>query len=127
MIQKLGARVFLTLAGLLALVLWAIVWFDQARFSAQLGPPAPTPLAAATLRADVGGFFAVWTIGALAAAWRDDRRYVLLPMLLLGLAFAGRLYTYALTADAAIVPPMAIEGVLFVAMAVSRTALGRGR
>lgn len=119
------ARGFLALAGLLALVLWAMVWFDQARFAAQLGPVATSPLSAATLRADIGGFFAAWAIGALLAAWRGQGRYVLLPMLLLGLAFLGRLYSYALTRDAAIIQPMAAEAVLYVAMLLARRALGR--
>lgn len=121
---KLVARGFLTLAGLLAIGLWALVWFDQPRFSAQLGPTAATPLAAATLRADVGGFFATWAIGALLAAWRDDRGIALLPMLLLALAFAGRIYSYVLTGDAAIVPPMVIEAVLVVLIGVARSRLG---
>lgn len=111
------------MAGLLALALWALVWFDQPRFAAALGPSATSPLAAATLRADIGGFFAAWAVGALLAAWRADAKYVLLPMLLLGLAFAGRLYSYALTGDAAIVEPMLTEAVLFVAMLLARRAL----
>ena len=118
------SRGFLALAGLLAIGLWALVWFDQARFAAQLGPVATSPLSAATLRADIGGFFAAWAIGALLAAWRGQRRYVLLPMLLLGLAFVGRLYSYAITGDAAIIQPMAIEAVLFVAMVFARRGLG---
>ena len=108
---KLVARGFLAMAGLLAIGLWALVWFDQPRFAAQLGPTATTPLAAATLRADIGGFFATWAIGSLLAAWRDDKQIALLPMLLLALAFAGRAYSYALTGDAAIIQPMAIEAV----------------
>ncbi|MBX9795390.1 hypothetical protein [Sphingomonas sp.] len=124
---KALARGFLALVGLLALALFALTWFDLPRISARLGPVAPGPLAAATLRADMGGFFAAWAIGALGAAWRDDRTLALLPMLLLGLAFAGRLYTYALTPDAAIVPPMTVEAVLFVAIGLARTQLGRRR
>ncbi|WP_374144968.1 hypothetical protein [Sphingomonas sp. 28-63-12] len=121
--QKLLARGFLAFAGVLAIGLWALVWFDQTRFAAELGPLAPTPLAAATLRADVGGFFAAWAIGALLAAWRGEARFVLMPMLLLGLAFVGRLYSFALTGDAAIIAPMAIEAVLFGAMLLARHAL----
>ena len=122
--QKIVARGFLALSGVLAIGLWALIWFDQPRFAAQLGPSATTPLAAATLRADIGGFFAAWAIGALLAAWRAEGRYVLMPMLLLGLAFLGRLYSFALTGDAAIISPMAIEAVLFVAMLLARRALG---
>lgn len=121
---KLVARGFLAMAGLLAIGLWALVWFDQPRFAAQLGPTATTPLAAATLRADIGGFFATWAIGALLAAWRDDKQIALLPMLLLALAFAGRAYSYALTGDAAIIPPMAIEAVLVMLIGLARSRLG---
>lgn len=125
MTSKLVARIFLVLAGVMATILFAIVWFDLPRFSAMLGPVAPTPLAAATLRADTGGFFAAWAVGAIAAAVRDDRRIALLPMLLLGMAFAGRLLTYAMTGDAAIVQPMVIEALLFVAIGIARTRLGQ--
>lgn len=122
--QKMVARGFLGMAGVLAIGLWALVWFDQPRFAAQLGPVATSPLAAATLRADIGGFFAAWAIGALIAAWRDDRQMALLPMLLLALAFAGRAYSYALTQDAAIIQPMAIEAVLVVLIGLARSRLG---
>jgi hypothetical protein len=121
---KLVARGFLAIVGVLAIGLWALVWFDQPRFAAQLGPSATSPLAAATLRADIGGFFAAWAIGALLAAWRDDKQLALLPMLMLALAFAGRLYSYALTSDPAIIEPMAIEAVLVVLISVARRQLG---
>ncbi len=125
--MRMVARIFLALAGLLALALFALTWFDLPRIAERLGPQAPTALAAATLRADMGGFFAAWAFGALAAAWRGDRTLALLPMLMLGFAFAGRLYTYVLTGDAAIVPPMTVEAVLFVAIALARSQLGARR
>ena len=124
---KLAARGFLMLAGVMALVLFAVVWFDLPRFGRLLGPVATTPLAAATLRADTGGFFAAWAVGALLAGLRDDRQIALLPMFLLAMAFAGRLFTYAMTGDAAIVQPMRIEAVLCAAIAVARTRLGTRR
>ena len=127
MSANLVARLFLAVCGGLAAILFALVWFDLPRFGARLGPVATTPLAAATLRADIGGFFAAWSIAALLAAWRDDRRLVAAAMLLIGLALAGRLFTFALTRDPAIMPPMAAEALLFVAMAVARSALGRQR
>ncbi|WP_066653182.1 MULTISPECIES: hypothetical protein [Sphingomonas] len=120
---KMVARGFLALCGVMALGLFAMVWFDQDRLARVLGPVAPSPLAAATLRADLGGFFGAWAIGALLAAWRDDKQLALLPMLLLGLAFVGRLYTYALTGDAAIVQPMVVEAVLAVLIGLARTRL----
>lgn len=120
---KIVARGFLALCGVLALGLFAMAWFDQDRLARVLGPVAPTPLAAATLRADLGGFFGAWAIGALLAAARDDRQIALLPMVLLGLAFAGRLYSYVLTGDVAIVQPMVIEAVLAALIGVARTRL----
>ena len=122
---RLAARVFLGAAGLLAVGLWGLAWFDLPRLAARLGPVAPTPLAEATLRADIGGFFAAWAIGALAAAWRGEARLALLPLLLLGLAFCGRLYSFALTGDAAIVPPMLVEAALFAGVAAAGWALRR--
>lgn len=124
MTMKLIARGFLALAGVMALMLLAILWFDLPRFGRLLGPVAATPLAAATLRADVGGFFAAWAIGALTAAWRDDRGAALLPMTLLAFAFAGRLLTYLQTGDPAIVQPMMVELLLCLSIAAARTRLG---
>ena len=111
--------------GLMGAALFALVWFDLPRFSTLLGPQAPTALAAATLRADTGGFFAAWTVGALMAALRNDRGWAILPMMMLGFAFAGRLFTYATTHDAAIVQPMTIEAVLFVIVGLARQTLAR--
>lgn len=118
------ARGFLAFAGVLAIGLWGLVWFDQPRFAAELGPRADTALAAATLRADIGGFFAAWAMGALLAAWRDDKQMALLPLVLLLLAFLGRLFSYALTGDVAIIPPMAIEAILVVLIGIARRQLG---
>lgn len=127
MTGKTVARAFLVLAGVMATALFLLVWFDLPRFGRVLGPVAPTPLAAATLRADVGGFFAAWAVGAVLAGVRDDRALALLPMVLLGVAFAGRLLTYATTGDAAIIQPMVVEAVLCLAIGVARTRLGTGR
>ncbi|OYY90404.1 MAG: hypothetical protein B7Y45_07205 [Sphingomonas sp. 28-66-16] len=121
---KLMARGFLGLCGVMALGLFSLVWFDLPRFGAVLGPVAPSPLAAATLRADAGGFFATWAVGALFAAVQDDRRIALLPMLLLGFAFAGRFYTYLITGDPAIVQPMTVEAVLCGLIGIARLQLG---
>lgn len=127
MTGKSVARAFLVLAGVMATALFLLVWFDLPRFGRVLGPVAPTPLAAATLRADVGGFFAAWAIGAVSAGVRDDRHIALLPMVLLGVAFAGRLFTFLLTRDAAIIQPMVVEAVLCLAIGVARTRLDSDR
>lgn len=123
MMAALIARLALALIGLMGATLFAITWFDLPRFSATLGPVATSPLAAATLRADAGGFFALWALGAFAAAMEGDRRYALAPMLLLGVACLGRAYTYAMTFDHAIIQPMVIEAVLVVLIALCRREL----
>ena len=122
MIALIG-RLVMGVIGLMGAALFTLAWFDLPRFAALLGPTAPTALAQATLRADAGGFFGVWAIGALLAALRNDRRYTTMPLLLLTLAAAGRGYTYWLTHDMAIIQPLAVEGALVVIIALARQAL----
>lgn len=121
------ARLFLALAGVMALILFAIVWADLPRFGVLLGPVADTPLAAATLRADIGGFFLAWAAGALIAAWRSDPTIAALPIGLLAAAFCGRLVTYVATPDPAIIQPMAIEAALCVLLFFARRAIAGQR
>jgi len=121
--KEVIARLVLAALGLMGAALFAVTWFDLPRFTRLLGPEAPTALAAASLRADAGGFFAAWATGALLAAINRDRRWAVLPLLMLGFAFAGRLFTYVQTPDAAIVSPMVTEAVLFVIVWLARQGL----
>lgn len=67
----------------------------------------------ATLRADFPGFFIGASLFALAGAWRCDAGPLRVPMVMLGLALAGR--CVSVVADglvATTVPPMLVEALM---------------
>ena len=75
----------------------------------------------ATLRADFTGFFIGAATFALIGAWRADARLLLVPMVMLGLALAGR--TFSLVADGVgpdAIGPMVIELVMLVLLIAAR-------
>lgn len=123
---RLALRLIIGLLGALAVLLAVRIWFDPAMPAAQLGLSAQGGLGLATLRADVGGFFAGMGIFALAGALRDDRRLLTAPLLLVGLALAGRVVTMAVEGlQQPMVMPMVVEAALAVLLATGRRTLGR--
>lgn len=125
MIQT-ALRLVTGLAGALALLLFLRFWMDPAAIGAQLGLTGEGLLGAASLRADVGGFFGAAGAFALAAAIRNDRQLALTPLVLVSLALAGRLYTMAHDGMApAEVQPAVIEAVLAAVFAGAWRGLGK--
>lgn len=124
MIAKL-LRLLVALAGALGLLIAARMWMDPARVGAMMGLSGDGPLGAATLRADVGGFFAAAGALALAAAVRNDRRLLTAPVLMIALALSGRcVATAAAGVDARAVPSIIIELALVILFALGRWRLG---
>ena len=122
---KTVLRILVGGVGALALVLALGIWIDPARTTANLGLMGRGALGLASLRADVGGFFAVAGLLSLAGAVRDDARLLTAPVLLAGLAILGRLITVAqagLTPDQ--VMPIVVEAVLVVLLVAGRRNLG---
>ena len=122
---KTVLRLLVALIGVLALVLALRLWADPARTAAKLGLAGRGTLGAATLRADVAGFFGAAGVLAVAGGLRDDRRLLTAPALMIALALAGRLFTLAqagVTPDQ--VPPTTLEAVLLVLLVAGRQALG---
>lgn len=120
-------RVLVGISGVLALVVAARIWMDPVTPTAQLGVGPLGPLGLSTLRADLGGFFGAAGLFALAAAWANAARYALAPLVLIGLALAGRVLTLAVTgytADMAM--PIVVETVLVVLYAAAWRVLPRG-
>ena len=106
-------RVLVGAAGALALLVAARIWMAPAEVAAQLGVSPAGPLGLATIRADMGGFFASGGVFSLMAAIRGRGGLLAAPVVLIGLALAGRVATLALTGYSADMgPPMAIEAVL---------------
>ncbi|MEZ5938259.1 MAG: hypothetical protein R3C52_08560 [Hyphomonadaceae bacterium] len=117
-------RVLIGLAGVLALLVAARTWMAPEAMGAQLGLSGDGPLGLASLRADIGGFFAAGGAFALAAAIRNQARLLTPPLVLLSIALCGRLLSFALNGtDAASLPPAAIEAVLVLLFGIGRRVL----
>lgn len=103
------------------------IWIDPTLPAVTLGLSPVGGLGLASLRADVGGFFGGMGVFALAAAIRDDRRLVTVPLVLVGLALAGRLITAGLEGLAPdMLLPIVVEAALATLFAFGRRTLGAG-
>ncbi|MFZ3006507.1 MAG: hypothetical protein WA047_10040 [Phenylobacterium sp.] len=123
---RLLPRLLVGALGVLALIGALRIWIDPAVPAATLGLSPIGGLGLATLRADVGGFFGGMGGFALAAAIRNDRRLVTVPLVLVSLALTGRLITAAIEGLAPeMVLPIVVEAGLALALALGRRALGR--
>ena len=122
---RLLPRLLVGALGVLALIGALRIWIDPAIPAATLGLSPIGGLGLATLRADVGGFFAGMGAFALAAAIRNDRRLVTAPLVLVSLALTGRLITAGIEGLAPeMVLPITVEAVLAVLLALGRRTLG---
>ena len=118
-------RALVGVIGRLALLVAARLWIGPEAPAAALGLKADGLLGLATLRADVGGFFAAGGLFALAGAIRGEGRLLTPPAVLLGLALTGRILTVAVDGYAApMLPPMIIEFVLVAILLIARRRLG---
>uniref|UniRef100_B0SY55 DUF4345 domain-containing protein n=1 Tax=Caulobacter sp. (strain K31) TaxID=366602 RepID=B0SY55_CAUSK len=116
-------RLLIGLVGVLALLVSIRLWIAPAKVGAILGLTSDGLAGTATLRADVAGFFAGMGLFSLLAALRSDRQVVVVPLVLVGLALAGRLLNAALLG----LPPqqyasVAIEAALVVLFLAGRRA-----
>lgn len=119
-------RALVGIAGLLGLLVAARLWMAPAELAGQLGVAASGPLGLATLRADMGGFFAAGGLFALGAAIKSRGALLLPPVMLIGLALAGRIVTIAMNGYAPeMAPPMAIEAALLAVFATGWRLLPR--
>jgi hypothetical protein len=119
-------RVVVGVVGLLGLLIAARMWMAPVELAAQLGVAPANELGVATIRADMGGFFGGAGVIALLAAIRGRGGLLVAPLVLVGIALAGRLVTVAangFTQDMG--PPIAIEAVLLVVFAAGWKLLPR--
>ena len=113
------------LAGVLGLLVAVQLLLHPGAVGLRLGLAPVSPVGAATLRADVAGFFAVTGGLSLAAAWRNDRSLILAPMLLIAAALFGRCFNLAVQGmRPELIQPMVIEATLLVLLAFGRRTLG---
>lgn len=120
-------RVLVGLSAVFGLFMAVRFWIEPTGPAAQLGVQAINELGYSTLRADFGAFFAVGALFALAAAFRNDRRLVLVPLAMFGFALTARLVTaigHGLPQD--VIPPVVVEAVFSALMFAGWRVLGRG-
>lgn len=117
-------RILVGIAGLLGLVLALGFWINPDLLAVKFGISPQGPLGFSTLRADFGALFAGTGVFAIAAAARNNARLLTAPLLLIGIGFAGRLLTVALSGyDASMLQPMVTEIVLIMIFAAGRRVL----
>lgn len=113
--MRLALRVIIGVAGVLGLLVAVRLWMAPAELAGQLGVSASGSLGLATIRADMGGFFAAGGVFALAAAIKARGGLLLPSVVLIGLALVGRVVAVAMNGFAPEMgPPMAVEAVLLV-------------
>jgi hypothetical protein len=120
-------RALVGIAGVLALVVALAFWFNPAAPAARLGIAAQEALGFATLRADMGGFFAGAGALSLAAAIRNNARLLTAPLILIALALTGRALTVVLSGYApSMLQPMLIEAALLALLVAGRRTFAQG-
>ncbi|MDP1632388.1 MAG: hypothetical protein Q8L66_13315 [Caulobacter sp.] len=110
---RMLVRGLVGLMGLLGLLLALRFWTSPAVIGGAMDLTAGGAAGLGTLRADMAGFFGGVGLLSLAAALRDDGRWLTPVLLLVGLALSGRVINLVLTGGGAVLyPPMIIEAVL---------------
>ncbi|RYG32808.1 MAG: DUF4345 domain-containing protein [Burkholderiales bacterium] len=111
--MQLALRIIVGVAGVLGLLVAARLWMAPAEMASQLGLSPTGPLGLATIRADMGGFFAAGGAFALAAAIKARGSLLLPSVVLIALALFGRLIAVVVNGfTPEMGPPLAIEAVL---------------
>ena len=114
-------RLAVAATGALLLFIAFGAWVDPVRVAGSLGVAGSGSLGLATLRADIGAFFATPGILALLAAFRRSPGFLTAPLMLVCLALAGRFWALAVTPfETAMVPPMVAEAVMVAVFAAGR-------
>ena len=125
--MRLVLRVLVAVVGVLAILLAAQFWLNPIAPAARLGLDPRGALGLATIRADMAGFFATAGVLSLIAAVRAEARLMTAPLLLVGIALAGRIVTLVDQGfTPAQAPPMAVEAALVVLFALARRGM-KGR
>jgi len=111
--RHIYVRVAVGLTGLLLFLIACGAWVDPARVAAKLGMAPVGALGLASLRADLGSFFATGGSLAITAALRRSPELLNIPLLMLALALIGRFMTLTVVPfDTSLLPPMVAEALM---------------
>ena len=104
------SRVLLGNLGALALAAACLFWLDPERAAAGVGLSLDNATGAATIRAQIGGFFAASGFFALVAAARNQAQFALAALVLTSFALFGRIVNVAANGwNSLFLLPIAIE------------------
>jgi len=126
--MKSLVRLLLGIAGLLALAAALMLWIHPELAAPRLGLATTNITGLATIRADIGGFFAVSGVFAVLAAIRGEARYAAAVLALQFFAVSGRIVNVLLSGwNDQLMPPIAIEITVIVICIAAWRTLGEER
>jgi hypothetical protein len=118
--QKL-LRLAVLITGLALIVIGLIAVTEPGRVAAGLGITSVNEVGAASLRADLFGFFATAGLLATLAAVRQTPELLTAPLLLMSLALIGRVVAlFVAPFEMTLLPPMAAEAVMVFVFGAAR-------
>jgi len=113
-------RVLIGILGMLGLAAACLFWLDPERAGAGVGLDLASVTGAATIRAQIAGFFGATGFFALAAAARNQSQFALAALVLTLFALFGRIVNLAANGwDLLFLPPIAIECVTIAILALA--------
>jgi hypothetical protein len=117
-----AARLIVGFQGICALAVALILWFAMDGALARLGLSVLDVTGRATVRADIGGFFAGLGVMALVAAWKESPTWANAVLGLMAVALAGRCLTLVMDGIGPFTwPPMIIEAVSILILSWARS------
>lgn len=120
-------RVAVGLVGLFNVLLGLGFLFSPMQLAARFALSPIGTQGLATIRADFPAFFFTGAIFAIIGAWRGDPRPLLVPLVLLSSALAGRFLSFAIDGMVSTtIPPMIAEALMIGIILLARKALVSG-
>jgi hypothetical protein len=117
-------RIAVGLVGLFNCLLGLGFLFNPVQLAARFALSPVGTQGLATIRADFPAFFLTGAVFALLGAWRADSRPLLVPLVLLSLALAGRFVSIAMDGLVSTTfPPMIAEALMIGIILLARRAL----
>lgn len=118
-------RALVGLSGLSAVMIGLLFWLRPLAVAGKLGLSGVGALGQASLRADLGGFFAGVGALTLLAAIRNRRDDLLAPLVMISLALAGRVLSLAVAGPSPDqIQPIIVEAVTLAILLLGRRTFG---
>lgn len=125
--MRLSARIAVGLVGLFNFILGLGFLFSPIQLATRFALSPIETQGLATIRADFPAFFLTGAIFAMVGAWRANPKPLLVPLVLLSFALAGRFVSIAIDGMVSTTfPPMIAEALMIGIILLARRALVSG-